>query len=273
MRLRHGASNFPDQSDSIALSESIFQQLIRIRDERGAGFIVLVDPDKLDRDRLPEFAATCREASVDALFVGGSLFTRYVEFETMIDELRRHSALPVIGFPGSVSQISERLDAVLYLSIVSSRNPEYLFGQHIHAAPLIRRLGVEPIPTGYMLIESGRITTAQYVSSSMPLPRSKPDVAVATAMAAEMMGMKMLFTDGGSGAEEPVPLEMVESITNACTAPLIVGGGLRSAMDVALRVEAGASFIVVGNAFEERDDAGYVREMAAAAHTLVPRPV
>ncbi len=255
------------------MQNAVFQHLVRTRDERGAGFIVLVDPDKLDAERLPRFAEACREASVDALFVGGSLCTRTVEIDSLIDDLKQISGLPIIGFPGSVSQISGRLDAVLYLSIVSSRNPEYLFGQHIHAAPLIRRLGVEPISTGYMLVESGRTTTAQYVSHSMPLPRSKPDVAVATALAAEMMGMKLLFTDGGSGAQDPVPEDMIAAITDACSAPLVVGGGLRSPMDVARRVEAGASFIVVGNAFESHPDRAFIQDMAAAAHTLIPRPV
>src|SRR5690554_1446502 len=215
----------------------------------------------------------CHEASVDAVFVGGSLCTRDVDIDAFVSDLKSDARLPVVGFPGSVSQLSRNLDAVLFLSIVSSRNPEYLFGQHIHAAPLIRRLGIEPISTGYMLVESGRTTTAQYVSHSMPLPRTKPDVAVATALAAEMMGMKMLFTDGGSGAQEPVPEEMIAAITDVCAAPLVVGGGLRSPMDVARRVEAGASFIVVGNAFESNTDAGFISEMAAAAHTLVPRPV
>ena len=255
------------------MSESIFQQLVRIRDQRGAGFIVLVDPDKLERGQLPRFAEMCREASVDAIFVGGSLCTRDVDIDSYIGELKAHAGLPVVGFPGSVNQVSRHLDAVLFLSIVSSRNPEYLFGQHIHAAPLIRRLGIEPISTGYMLVESGLTTTAQYVSNSMPLPRSKPDVAVATALAAEMMGMKLLFADGGSGALDSVPEEMIAAITDVCTAPLVVGGGLRSPMDVARRVEAGADFIVVGNAFEARPDTSFVAEMAAAAHSLVPRAV
>jgi len=255
------------------LTDSTFQQLVRIPEQRGAGFIVLVDPDKLERAQLAQFSEMCHEASVDAVFVGGSLCTRDVDIDAFVSDLKSDARLPVVGFPGSVNQISRHLDAVLFLSIVSSRNPEYLFGQHIHAAPLIRRLGVEPIPTAYMLVESGLTTTAQYVSNSMPLPRSKPDVAVATALAAEMMGMKLLFTDGGSGAHEPVPDEMITAITEVCASPLVVGGGLRSPMEVARKVEAGADFVVVGNAFETRPDASFMAEMAAAAHSLVPRAV
>jgi phosphoglycerol geranylgeranyltransferase len=254
------------------VSTSIYQRLLSTSAERGAGFIVLIDPDKLAVDDMPRFADYCLGAGVDALFVGGSL-CQAVELDVYVGALRNASDLPVIGFPGSITQISRHLDAVLYLSIISGRNPEYLFGQHVHAAPIIKHLGVEPIPTGYMLIESGRPTTAQYMSHSLPIPRHKPDVAAATGLAAEMMGMKLLFTDGGSGADDAVPVEMITAITEMCSIPLVVGGGIRTPRQVAERVDAGASFIVVGNAFEARPDPSYIAEMAAAAHSLVPRPV
>lgn len=255
------------------MSETAYRHLIDVRDERGAGFIVLIDPDKLDAAHLPAFAAMCEHASVDAIFVGGSLYRAAGDLDAYVASLKTVTEIPVIGFPGSLNQLSRHLDAVLFLSVISSRNPEYLFGQHVHAAPAIRRMNIEPIATGYMLIESGRTTTAQYISHSLPIPRHKPDVASATALAAEMMGMKLLFTDGGSGADHAVPSEIVEAVVETCTIPLVVGGGLRTPMDVARRVEAGASFIVVGNAFEEQPDASYMQEMAAAAHTLVPRPL
>lgn len=255
------------------MSSSVYRHLVEISEERGAGFIVLIDPDKLPPRDLPRFAAMCERASVDALFVGGSLCQMTSDLDDYVSSLKSVVDIPVIGFPGSLSQLSRHLDAVLFLSVISGRNPEYLFGQHVHAAPAIRRMAIEPIATGYMLIESGRTTTAQYISHSLPIPRQKPDVASATALAAEMMGMKLLFTDGGSGAEDAVPEEMVAAIVETCTIPLVVGGGLRSPMDVARRAEAGASFIVVGNAFEDRPDATFIEEMAAAAHTLVPRPI
>ncbi len=251
---------------------SSYDYLLAAAHARGAGFIVLIDPDKLAEDRLPAFAARCAEAGVDAFFVGGSLM-HAVELDGYVRTLQAAAELPVIGFPGTLHQISGALSAVLYLSVVSGRNPEHLIGQHVHAAPLIRRLGLEPIPTAYMLVESGRLTTAQYMSGSAPLPRNKPEIAAATALAAEMMGMRLLFTDGGSGAEQPVPEEMIGAITETCRIPLVVGGGLRTPEAVAQKVAAGARFIVVGNAIEQRDDAAYIADLAAAAHAAVPQPL
>jgi phosphoglycerol geranylgeranyltransferase len=262
----------PTATSEKIVSTSVYQRLLTISDERGAGFVVLIDPDKLAAADMARFADFCLGAGVDALFVGGSL-CHATELDTYVAGLRRVTDLPVIGFPGSITQISRHLDAILYLSIVSGRNPEYLFGQHVHAAPIIHQLGIEAIPTGYMLIESGRPTTAQYMSHSLPIPRHKADVAAATGLAAEMMGMKLLFTDGGSGADDAVPVEMISAIVELCSIPLVVGGGIRTPRQVAERVDAGARFIVVGNAFEERPDASYMAEMAAAAHSLVPRAV
>lgn len=257
---------FPQDNSSL----TVFERLLDIRREKGAGFIVLIDPDKLPADDLEPFVEMCDVSDVDALFLGGSLL-QAMELEPYVRRLKASTRLPVIGFPGALNQVTASLDAVLYLSVVSGRNPEYLFGQHVHAAPVIRRLGVEAISTAYMLIESGRATTAQYMSHTLPLPRTKPDVAAATALAAEMMGMRMLFADGGSGADHTVPEEMIQAITDTCSAPLVVGGGLSTPRDVSDKVRAGASFVVIGNAIERRPDAGYVSELAAAAHVSVPR--
>ena len=250
----------------------VYTHLLKVRQQSGAGFIVLIDPDRLPVENVSRFAAQCADAGVDALFVGGSLL-HISELDRYVRAVRDATELPLIGFPGTLSQLSGALDAVLYLSVISGRNPEFLFGQHVYAAPLIRRLGIEPIATGYMLVESGRTTTAQYMSYTMPLPRHKPDVAAATALAAEMMGMRLVFTDGGSGADHPVPEELIEAITACCTIPLVVGGGLRTPMDVARRVQAGAGFVVVGNAIEQRPDGHYIADLAAAAHVAVPRAI
>ncbi len=243
-----------------------------MRADRGAGFIVLVDPDRIDERSLPAFVSMCEESDVDAFFVGSSILCRS-DFECFVSALADATELPVIGFPGSVNQLSPRLDAVLFLSVISSRNPEYLIGQHVHAAPVIRSMGIEPIATGYMLVECGNTTTAQYVTHSMPIPQDKPDVAAATALAAEMLGMKMLFADGGSGATRSVTEPIISAISEVCSVPLIVGGGLRSPSDVTRKVQAGADFVVVGNAIEARPDRSFIGEMAAAAHVLVPRPI
>ena len=254
------------------MTHTVYDYLLQVRQAKGAGFVVLIDPDKLPEEMLPAFAERCADADADALFVGGSLMHQ-ADMDRYVRRLKEASPLPVVGFPGALNQVTAALDAVLFLSVISGRNPEYLFGQHVYAAPLIRRLGIEPIATGYMLIESGRTTTAQYMSYTMPLPRHKPDVAAATALAAEMMGMRLLFTDGGSGADHPVPEEMIEAITECCSIPLIVGGGLRTPAEVARKVQAGAGFIVVGNAIEQHPDRAYIAEMVAAAHVAVPRAI
>ena len=254
-------------------SATVYDRLLGIAGRKGAGFIVLIDPDKLAMDEMRAFASRCERAEVDALFIGGSLL-HGVELESYAKALKSATDLPVIAFPGSLSQIAPSFDAVLYLSVISGRNPEYLFGQHVHAAPMLRRFGLETIPTGYMLIESGRTTTAQYMSGSAPIPRHKPEIAAATGLAAEMMGMKLLFTDAGSGAEHPVSEMMVAAIARTCSIPLVVGGGLRTPADVASRVAAGARFIVVGDAIEQRNgDDAYVADLAAAAHSEVPQVI
>lgn len=245
---------------------SVYDRLLAARPERGAGFIVLLDVDKPPAGGLEPFAAACTEAGADAFFVGGSLMDTHA-LGGFVRAVKSGTDRPVISFPGSLSQVAADFDAVLYLSVVSGRNPEYLIGQHVHAAPMIRRMGLEAIPTAYLLIESGRPTTAQYMSGSMPIPRHKPEIAAATALAAEMMGMRLIFTDAGSGAEHPVSEEMVAAVARTCRAPLVVGGGLETPEAVARRARAGAAFVVVGNAIERRGgDAAYVADLAAAAH-------
>ena len=244
---------------------SVYDLLLDARRTHGAGFVVLLDPDKVPEAALGTFAAQVHRAGVDALFVGGSLL-HTASLGGYLRALRSVTALPLIGFPGSLGQLSGELDAVLFLSVVSGRNPEYLIGQHVHAAPIVRRLGIEPIATGYMLVESGRATTAQYMSHSMPLPRHKPDVAAATALAAEMLGMRLLYADGGSGADAAVPEEMIAAIAEVCTVPLTVGGGLRTPEAVARAVRAGAGLVVVGTAFEQRPDGAFLADLVAAAH-------
>ncbi|NND70766.1 MAG: geranylgeranylglyceryl/heptaprenylglyceryl phosphate synthase [Rhodothermales bacterium] len=241
-------------------------------DEKGAGLLVLVDPDRLDEHQLPRFAQLCEDAEVDAFLVGSSILVQQ-DFDDFVCSFKSATSLPVIGFPGSINQISASLDAILFLSIISGRNPEYLFGQHVHAAPIIQRAELEALSTGYMLIESGRLTTAQYISGSLPLPRNKPEVAAATGLAAQMMGMKYLFADGGSGADESVPEEMIFAISESCSIPLIVGGGISSPIQASRKVQAGASLVVIGNAIEDRVDGGYIKELASAVHVAVPRPM
>ena len=248
--------------------ESMYQHFENVRDEKGAAFVVLLDPENEAVETVARKARLCEEAGADAIFVGGTL-VHAAGIDPFVRELKSATSLPIVGFPGSANQISEYLDAVLYLSVVSSRNADFLFGRHIHVAPLIKRLGLEAISTAYMFIESGELTAAQYVAGSMPIPRGKPDIAVATSIAAEMLGMKLLYLEGGSGASQPVPTDMIRAVSDNCESLIAVGGGLKTTGQVRERVEAGASIIVVGNALEEKHGLLYMREMAEAAHTLL----
>jgi len=226
-------------------------------------FAVLVDPDKLNKETTREFASLCNEAGVDLLFAGGSLVMHH-RMDEMLDLLRAETNIPVIIFPGNSMQISSRADGILLLSLISGRNPEMLIGRHVEAAPVLKQSGLQIIPTGYMLIESGSMTTALYISNSSPIPRNKPDVAACTAMAGEMLGLRAIYLDAGSGAQLPVAPEMIRAVKNHINIPLIVGGGIRTPRQCMDACNAGADIIVVGNAIEANP--GLISEMSAAVH-------
>ena len=211
---------------------------------------VLIDPDKLNQDQLIETAKIAQEAGVDFLFVGGSLMTSDMLFHC-IRTLKEHSEIPVVLFPGNSYQISRNADAMLFLSLISGRNPDMLIGMHVLSAPYIKLAGLETVSTGYMLIDSGKPTSVSYMSNSFPIPNDKKDIAACTAMAGEMLGMKAIFMDAGSGAEITVPEKMVAFVKGSIDVPLIIGGGIRTPESAQKILAAGADIIVVGNRFEE----------------------
>ena len=244
-----------------------FDRLTASRDRHGAGFWVLLDPDRLDKADLARTTAACVENGADALLFGGS-FLISTNFELMIREVKRVAPeIPLVIFPGDTNQISAAADAILFLSMISGRNPELLIGQHTKAAPTIKAMGLEPIATGYVLVESGTQTTVEYVSNTKPLPRTKPDIAMAHALAAEYLGMSCVYLDAGSGADAMVPVEMVKAVSDYVSIPVIAGGGIRQPEDAAQRAEAGASFLVVGSVLEQGVDAGLIRAFSDAIHT------
>lgn len=214
---------------------------------------VLIDPDKGDSKHLAKIAAIANEAKVDLFFVGGSLMVGN-EMEETIATLKSLSNIPVVLFPGSPSQVCDKADGILFLSLISGRNPDLLIGQQVIAAPAIKKSGLEVLPTGYMLIDGGRPTTASYISASQPIPANKPEIAAVTAMAGEMLGLKLIYADAGSGADNAISAKMISSIKKASNSPLIVGGGMRTANDVAIAFQSGADIAVVGNAFESNPD-------------------
>ncbi|MEK6756922.1 MAG: geranylgeranylglyceryl/heptaprenylglyceryl phosphate synthase [Bacteroidota bacterium] len=244
-----------------------FQRLLKIRQERGAGYLVLIDPDKNDKGKLPSFVREATEAGIDGFLVGGSLMLTN-EFEAHLQTIKRNTTLPVLIFPGSLLQVSSIADAILFLILISGRNAEHLIGNQVIAAPIIKKTGLEAISTGYMLIEAGKTTSAEFMSNTKPIPRNKPDIALAHALAAELIGMKMLYLDAGSGADASVPDEMIRAISGSCTLPMIVGGGIRTPEEARKKAEAGASFVVTGTVTEQNNHGSFVRELAEAVHSL-----
>ncbi len=210
-------------------------------------------------------AAAASEGGADAILIGGSLIMA-PNFDEMVAAIRSAASIPCLIFPGSVMQISKHADAILFLSLVSGRNPSYLIGEQMKAAPHIRHLGLETIPTGYMLIESGRVTSVEFMSNTRPIPRDKNDIAKATALAAQYLGMKLIYLEAGSGAQHAVPLEMISAVSSYVNIPVIVGGGIRTPEAAAQCVNAGASFVVTGNVLEKDEGRSLIREFAEAIH-------
>lgn len=221
-----------------------------LRQDRGqTRLLVLVDPDRLAPERLESLGRLAPRLGVAAFLAGTSLLCR-PGMGGQLTRLKELSGLRVILFPGDASQVVPEADAVLFLSLISGRNPQYLIGEQVRSAPLLAASGLECLPTGYLLVESGTHTSAQFMSGSQPLPRHKPDIAVAHALAARALGLRQLYLEAGSGARLPVPEEMIRAVRAVFDGPLLVGGGLREPADLALAARAGADFVVVGSRLE-----------------------
>ncbi|MFO7669308.1 MAG: geranylgeranylglyceryl/heptaprenylglyceryl phosphate synthase [Bacteroidales bacterium] len=212
-------------------------------------FALLVDPDKYDDRSLDILIDQVNQYPPDLLLVGGSILFNPIDLT--ITSLKLGTRLPVFLFPGNVMQLSDQADGILFLSLISGRNPEFLIGNHVLAAPHLSRYGIEVIPTGYLLIENGRSTTVEYMSNTRPIPAGKNDLAIATSMAGEMLGMKAIYLEAGSGAEHCVGLDMIRSIRKSISLPLIVGGGISTAEQAGEVYHAGADMVVVGTAIEK----------------------
>lgn len=242
-----------------------YEKLLQIKEQRGCGYLVLVDPDKMNGTQLEAFIRSAEETDVDAFLVGGSLLLNH-EFEQALTIMKRNTQKPVIIFPGSLFQVSPTADAILFLTLISGRNPDFLIGNQVIAAPIIKRTGLEAIPTGYILIDGGCVTSAEFISNTRPIPRTKTDIALAHALAGELLGLKLLYLEAGSGAHHSVPNDMITVIHSHCTLPLIVGGGIRTPDDARAKVKAGASFIVTGTIIEENNTKSLLQEFADAIH-------
>jgi len=214
---------------------------------------VLVDPDKLSDKQLEETARNAQKAGVDYIFAGGSLLINDNLYQS-IRIVKDNCDIPVIIFPGNNYQLASNADAILFLSLISGRNPDMLIGMHVIAAPYIKLSDIETVPTGYMLIDSGKPTSVTYMSNSFPIPRDKKDIAACTAMAGEMLGLKIIYMDAGSGAERSVPVEMIRFVKDSVGIPMMIGGGIRTPEQLRAKYEAGADIAVIGTRFENNLD-------------------
>lgn len=229
----------------------IYQKIIESRGKEKL-FALLLDPDKYDKEHLKKLLPIALECKVSMLLVGGSLIN--ADINSFVSEIKSQSSLPVVLFPGNAIHFNANADGILLLSLISGRNPDFLIGNHMIAANSIKKSGLEILPTGYILIDGGVQTSVQYMSNTMPIPASKIDIAVATALAGEQLGLKLIYLEAGSGAKNPVPLDMIKAIRNEISIPLIVGGGIKTPEQVKAAWDAGADMVVVGNALENDID-------------------
>lgn len=245
---------------------SVYQTLLDVKQARGAGFMVLVDPDRWNLEDVESFINKVNVSGADGIMVGSSLILGHATQQKM-KRIHEVSNLPVILFPGNINQLTPHVDAVYFLSVISGRNPQFLIGDQVQGAPLVRELGIEPISTAYMLIEGGRVTTAEFISGSKPIPRDKYEIAIAHALAAEYLGFKFIYLEAGSGAQYSVAPEMVRAVCENTQVPVIVGGGINTPEEASLLVQAGASFIVTGNILEDASNSHLMESFASAIHS------
>jgi putative glycerol-1-phosphate prenyltransferase len=241
----------------------IYANWQKAKETKSKEFAVLIDPDKIRLKEVDKIVQLAEQAQVDTFFIGGSLVVNDA-LDAIIMCIKKECNIPVVLFPGSSRQLSYKADALLFLSLISGRNPELLIGKHVETAPFLKISPLEIISTGYVLVDGGVPTSVSYMSNTQPIPATKDSIAVCTAMAGEMLGLKLIYMDAGSGAANPISTSMIESVSLATDIPLIIGGGIRTPEKARANVKAGADIIVVGNAIEK--DPNLILELAAAVH-------
>ena len=247
------------------MNSKVYNHLLSVRKKKGAGYIVLIDPDKKSENDLPEKVKAINESGVDAIFVGGSLMMDG-RCTARVAQIKSLAEIPVIFFPGGISQLNSHYDAILFMSIISGRNPHYLIGEQVIAAPIINDLGIEVIPTGYLLLDGGSDSAVQFMSSTAPIPMDKPDISIAHALAAQYLGKQLIYLEAGSGAKQAVTNELIKEVFEQVDIPLIVGGGIRTPEVAREKVESGASFVVTGTIIEENNNGNILEKFAKAVH-------
>ena len=228
-------------------------------------FAILIDPDKQKNSDLLLIIKNANKSKVNYFFVGGSLLIND-NLNDCIKTIKENSKIPVILFPGNAMQINPKADGILFLSLISGRNPDLLIGKQVISAPILKQTELEIISTGYMLIDSGKATTASYMSNTVPIPRKKNAIATSTAIAGQYLGMKLIYMDGGSGAEQPITSDMIKQVSNCIDIPLIIGGGICNAKKAIENCQSGADLIVVGNAIEK--DPSLILDISQAIQSI-----
>jgi phosphoglycerol geranylgeranyltransferase len=244
---------------------TVYERLLSIRKHRKCGLLVLLDPDRKSPSALAKFAWRMEAGGADGFLIGSSILVSS-SFERAIKAVKKAVKVPLIIFPNGSGMLSSAADAVLFMSLLSGRNPNLLIDEQVKAAPVIKTLKLEPIPTAYLLIESGNLTSVCYISNTMPIPRDKPDIVKAHALAAQYLGMKLIYLEAGSGASMPVPAETVRQVESYMNLPIIVGGGITDPSYARKIASAGASFVVVGNVLEKDSDGRLAKSFADAVH-------
>nr|WP_315231285.1 geranylgeranylglyceryl/heptaprenylglyceryl phosphate synthase [uncultured Flavobacterium sp.] len=229
--------------------ENLYSQIIKAKTNNQKLLAILLDPDKLVLENLDLLISKINQSPASHIFIGGSLVTTTI-IDELIVKIKQNCNLPIVLFPGNPSQISDKADAILFLSLISGRNPDFLIEHQVKAAPILKQTQLEIISTGYILIESGNETAVERISKTKPLDRNNLDLALATAQAGEMLGNKLIYLEAGSGAKQVVPLEMIELVSQNIEIPLLVGGGIVDLQGIQNAYHAGADLVIIGTAFE-----------------------
>ena len=249
-----------DNYQNTGMSHIIYKSIVESVSKKRKRIALLIDPDKFKSDTILKNGIA---AGVDFIFVGGSLLSQG-SLQRCVEIIKKTTDIPLVLFPGATDQIDPHADGILFLSLISGRNPDNLIGKHVISAPLLKKTSLEIIPTGYMLIDGGSSTSASYMSNTIPIPYTKSDIAVCTAMAGEMLGLKLIYLDTGSGSHKPVSTTMVRDVKKNIDIPLIVGGGIRTAENAYDICTAGADMIVIGTVAEQSPE--LIMELVSAVH-------
>jgi phosphoglycerol geranylgeranyltransferase len=231
----------------------IYKDILKSKIKNQKLLAILLDPDKIDLNNVEILIDKINQSAATHIFIGGSIVKNNI-LDELIVKIKEKCSLPIVLFPGNPSQISDQADAVLFLSLISGRNPDFLIEHQVKAVPMLKQTDLEIISTGYILIESGTETAVEIVSKTKPINRKDYDLAIATAQAGEMLGHKLIYLEAGSGAKQAVPLEMIKKVAQNIEVPLIVGGGIVDLNGIQKAFDAGADLVVIGTAFENNMD-------------------